>query len=85
MYLSYMKSVPIKDLKRNLSSWTEEAAKGERVQVTKYNRPYVVLSPAGATGIHVGKKVGKEPLKSVLKEATKGRWLRALQEDRDED
>ena len=80
-----MKSVPLKDLKQHLSQWAEEAAKGEVVQVTKHNRPYIILSPSGVSGLYCGKRAGHEPLKSILKSATKGRWLQYLKEDRDED
>ncbi len=80
-----MKSVPLKALKENLAYWAEEAAKGEVVQVTKYNRPYVMLGPSEGSGLYRGLKVGQEPLKSVLSGATKGKWLKILKEDRDED
>lgn len=80
-----MKSVPLKALKENLAYWAEEAAKGERVQVTKYNRPYAVLGPSEGYGLYRGKKAGRESLKSVLSKATKGKWLKILKEDRDED
>lgn len=84
MYLSCMKSVPLKELKENLASWAEEASKGETVQVTKYNRPYIVLSAGKTPGLYQGGKVGREVLRSVLKEATCGQWLRYLAEDRDD-
>jgi len=80
-----MKNVPLKALKENLAYWTEAAAKGELVQVTKYNRPYVVMGPSEGSGLSRGKKAGQEALKSVLSEATKGKWLKILKEDRDED
>ncbi len=79
-----MKSVPLKTLKENLAYWADEAAKGERVQVTKYNRPYVVLGPHEGAGLYRGKRAGLEPLKPVLKEGTKGKWLKFLKEDRNE-
>jgi antitoxin (DNA-binding transcriptional repressor) of toxin-antitoxin stability system len=80
-----VKNVPLKTLKENLAYWAEEASKGERVQVTKYNRPYVVLGPYEGSGLYCGSKAGREPLKSVLSQATRGKWLKVLQEDRDED
>ncbi len=79
-----MKSVPIKELKENLAHWAEEAAHGELVQITKYNHPYIILSPSKMAGVYQGSKVGKESLKSVLQEGTQGKWLKYLQEDRDE-
>lgn len=80
-----MKSVPLKALKENLAHWTEEAAKGELVQITKYNRPYITLGPSEGSVLYRGKKAGRESLKSVLSEATKGMWAKILKEDRDED
>lgn len=79
-----MKSVPIKELKEDLAHWAEEAANGEVLQITKYNRPYVILSPGRAPGLHQGSKAGRESLKSILHEATRGRWLKILEEDRAE-
>ncbi|OGQ23476.1 MAG: hypothetical protein A3I05_07380 [Deltaproteobacteria bacterium RIFCSPLOWO2_02_FULL_44_10] len=79
-----MKKVPLKELKENLSHWTEEAAGGEVIHITKHNRPYVELWPAGQEHLHVGKQIGKTALKPVLKEASSGKWLEVLQEDREE-
>ena len=83
-----MKSVPIKDLKERLSYWAEQAAKGEVIEVTRYNRPYIRLVTGGkdVEGLHVGKRVGKETFKSSLPlNASGGQWLKFLQEDRDGD
>lgn len=82
VYTSYMKSVNLKALKEDLSHWTEEAAGGEIVEVTRYNRPYVWIVPSGAQGLRSGKHVGTASISPVLEEGSKGKWLRVLDEDR---
>lgn len=78
-----MKEVPLKELKRNLSFWAEKASKGDFIQITKYNRPYILVGPSRVGGLVVGGRIG-EPLPApTLKSATKGEWLRCLQEDRE--
>lgn len=80
-----MESVPIKELKKDLSYWTEQAAQGKTIQITKYNRPYVVLTKSFEGGLYRGKQVGKGALCSLLNRATQGKYLKYLQEDRDSD
>jgi antitoxin (DNA-binding transcriptional repressor) of toxin-antitoxin stability system len=46
MYFLFMKKTSLKELKEDLSKWTECAARGERVYVSKYNKPYIVLIPS---------------------------------------
>lgn len=79
-----MKSVPLKELKEDLSFWVEKASQGEVIQVTKYNRPYVLIAPSQVAGLIQGRHVGEGGLKSVLKEGSSGRWLEVLMEDRDD-
>ncbi|MBI4209797.1 MAG: hypothetical protein HY538_08875 [Deltaproteobacteria bacterium] len=79
-----MPSVPLKDLKENLSHWAEEAAKGNVVHVTKYNRPYVALVPGRDVGLHRGRLVGRGHFKPALKKPIQGDWLRYLLEDRED-
>lgn len=79
-----MKSVPLKDLKENLSSWVEKASNGDIIQVTKYNRPYVILAPGELPGLVRGRRAGQGGLTSLFKEATGGKWLKILDEDRDD-
>ena len=80
-----MSSVTLKDLKEDLSSWAQRAAKGETIHVTKYNRPYIVLGPSNPKGLHVGSRVGKGHFVAVVKGGLRGLALKALQEDREED
>lgn len=77
-----MKNVPLKTLKENLSWWVGEAARGEQVQVTKYNRPYILLASCEGSGLYRGKRAGQATLKSVLHEGTGGKWLKVLLDDR---
>ncbi len=79
-----MKNVPLHELKKDLAYWTEQAAKGEAIQITKYNRPYVVLTKSQMTGLTIGKRVGKGFSNSGLKEASKGKFLKYLLEDRED-
>ncbi|HCU25239.1 MAG TPA: hypothetical protein DF383_09485, partial [Deltaproteobacteria bacterium] len=71
--------------KKNLAYWAEQAAKGKTVEITKYNRPYVLLTAIPERGVRVGNRYGKFELKSPLQEASKGRFLDYLLQDRDED
>jgi antitoxin (DNA-binding transcriptional repressor) of toxin-antitoxin stability system len=79
-----VKNVSLKDLKEDLSNWTEVAAKGETVQVTRYNKPYVLLGPAAMPGVRMGSRVGESLKPCFDKDPTSGRWLTVLQEDRDD-
>lgn len=77
--------VPIKELKEGLAKWTEKVAKGATIQVTKYNRPYVEISPVQSRGVWIGDAI-RTPLGfSPLKNATKGVFLDYLLEDREDD
>lgn len=81
-----MKNVPLKELKENLSSLAEEASRGVEILVTKHNRPYIRLMPGEAPGLRKGSRVGIGRLAPVFsKPATRGRWLKILEEDRSED
>ena len=80
-----METVPLKDLKENLAYWAETAAHGKVLEVTKHNKPYVMLVPCQTTHVRVGKNVGASSLVAVLKkDPTRGAWLVSLQEDRDD-
>lgn len=81
-----MKSVPLKDLKNHLASFAEMASRGESILVTKHNKPYVRLSGAAEPDVRVGSSFETARLKPCLKNAkTRGRYLRYLLEDRDDD
>ena len=77
-----MKSISLKDLKENLSKYTEDAAHGETIQVTKYNKPFIYLTGASQPSLNVGSRVGKGTLRSVLSRGTNGKYLKVLLEDR---
>lgn len=77
-----MKMVPMQKLKRQLSAYVAEAAHGERIVVTKHNRPVVTLSASDFDYCHVGARFRKGGLKSLFRNVTKGEGLAALLEDR---
>jgi antitoxin (DNA-binding transcriptional repressor) of toxin-antitoxin stability system len=81
-----MKKVSLKDLKKDLSTWAEIAAKGDTVLVSRYNKPYVYLSGNFTPALHWGGRVGKEDLSSPFKEKaiSAGKWQTVLDEDRSE-
>ena len=80
-----MKSVPIKELKENLSQWAEAVSKGSEILVTKHNRPYIRLTPGNERHLYRGSMVGQGGLKAVGRRLTGGKWLKFLEEDRKED
>lgn len=79
-----MKSVSIQELKQNLSVLLDEAAAGNPIQVTRHNRPLVILSPARKAGIRVGSRVGESITRGPYKNATNGEYLKILLEDRED-
>lgn len=79
-----MKRIPIQDLKAGLSAAIAEAESGETLIVTRHNQPVAQLGPARPAQVHRGPAVGRRGLRSVLKKATKGRYLAVLLEDRGE-
>lgn len=80
-----MESVSIKNLKRSLAKWTQKAAKGQIIEVTKHNHPYVHLVAPKTDGLIWGKNVGKAHLRPVLKKPLKINWQKFWDEDRNED
>ena len=78
-----MKTVPLKDLKKNLAHLAQEAARGAQIAITRYNRPYITLGPAHSEGLHIGSKVGVKNLESVIRNGSNGQFLRVLLEDRE--
>ncbi len=85
MYTLCMKIVPLLELKKRLSYWAEKAAEGERIEVTKYNKPFVYISSSEVSALHVGESIGEYSLKSALNDPTRGKWLNLLIEDRGEE
>ncbi|MBI2204980.1 MAG: type II toxin-antitoxin system Phd/YefM family antitoxin [Candidatus Rokubacteria bacterium] len=77
-----MKTVSIDELKRNLSSFIDQAASGERIVITRHRRPVAALAPAGSQHVHIGSRFGRARLKPALKGPTKGAYLDVLIEDR---
>lgn len=80
-----MKSISLRVLKENLSRYTEQAARGEPIQVTRYNKPFVYLMPALGQSQRVGTRAGQHEFRPVSKRATRGRFLEVLNEDRNDE
>jgi prevent-host-death family protein len=77
-----MKSVSIQDLKASLSELIKEASEGVVIVITRHGRPVATLAPAGRLGIHVGARFGNARIKPLLKNATRGKYLDVLADDR---
>jgi prevent-host-death family protein len=77
-----MKSVSIQDLKAHLSELIAEASVGATIVITRHGRPVATLVPAGRRDVHAGARFGKTRLKSLLKNATRGKYLDVLADDR---
>lgn len=77
-----MRTVSIDELKRNLSSFIDRAAAGERILITRHRRPVAALGAAGIEHLHVGSRFGRARLKPALSAPTRGAYLAALGEDR---
>jgi prevent-host-death family protein len=79
-----MHSVPIYDLKRNLARWVRAGGAGEHIVITRHSRPIAMLGPLAAEHVHVGAFTKKRSLLPALRAASRGRYLAALAEDREE-
>jgi antitoxin (DNA-binding transcriptional repressor) of toxin-antitoxin stability system len=84
-YYLVMKKVPLKALKEDLSKWADEAHNGTFIEVTRYNEPYVLLSPLSShpalkTGPYFGTDLMPAKFKTKLIEAS----LKSLLLDRNE-
>ncbi len=55
---------------------------GERVLITRHGRPVAYLDSAELQHLHVGGNFGNARLKPLLTQATRGAYLRVLEEDR---
>jgi prevent-host-death family protein len=77
-----MKVVSIQDLKAQLSGLVAEAEAGGTVVITRHGAPVAQLGPAVVAHVHRGRHVGTGRLKPILSRTTKGRYLKALGDDR---
>jgi prevent-host-death family protein len=77
-----MKTVPIDELKRNLASFIDQAARGAQILITKHRRPVAILSAADTEHVHVGARFGRGALKPLLRAPTHGKYLEVLESDR---
>ena len=79
-----MISVSIQALKSGFAAWAGMAAEGQTVQITKHNRPYLLLTGCKNVAVHHGSRAGIGQLQSALKAPTHGQWRHVLDEDRQE-
>jgi prevent-host-death family protein len=80
-----MRTVPVQVLKQQLASWIDRVAAGERVTITRRNRPLAELTPVGTPGWHVGSRFGQGALEPLGFTVPEGAVARALAEDRSDD
>ena len=81
-YSLSMKEVSIKDLKRHLSAILAEAASGADVLILRHNRPWARVTAARTAHVRVGARFGRGALRPLFRNATKGRSLEVLLDDR---
>jgi len=79
-----MKQVSILELKQQLSSLIDDAAKGKQVLITRHNVPVAILSGANARNATIGSRVGDPLPKPLYNNLTRGKYLQILKEDRDD-
>lgn len=79
-----MISVSIQALKSGFAAWAGMAAGGQTVQITRHNRPYLLLTGCKNAAVHYGSRAGVGELGSALKGPTHGKWRQMLDEDRQE-
>ncbi len=77
-----MTTVPVHELKQNLSAWLARAESGEPVIVTRHGKPLVRIVAADATAVVVGARFGKTRLGQVITARLGADALRVLDEDR---
>jgi prevent-host-death family protein len=77
-----VRTVSIDELKRNLSTFVDEAAAGARILITKHRRPVASLSAADMEHVQIGGRFGRGALKPLFRSATQGEYLEVLANDR---
>jgi antitoxin (DNA-binding transcriptional repressor) of toxin-antitoxin stability system len=77
-----MKTVSILHLKATLSATIAEAEAGATILVTRHGEAVAQVGPPAAAGVHVGRQVGAYRLRPAIRQNTRGRYLKVLDEDR---
>jgi antitoxin (DNA-binding transcriptional repressor) of toxin-antitoxin stability system len=77
-----MKKVSIQDLKATLSATVAEAEAGATIVVTRHGEAVAMMGPPATPGVHIGRKFGAYRLRPAIKQNTRGRYLKVLDEDR---
>ena len=73
--------VSIQELKATLSSLVAEAAAGGAILITRHKRVVARLGPPDAH-VHVGRRFGRSRPRALLRNATAGRYLDVIADDR---
>ena len=76
-----MEIVPIHVLKQQLARVISAAESGETLLITRHKRVVARIVPP-EPHVHVGRLVGKSSLRPLLKNATRGRYLDVIADDR---
>ena len=79
-----MKQVSIQSLKAALSATIAEAEAGETIEITRHNEAVARLVPVAQAHAHRGALVGAGRLRPAVRRGSRGRYLAALREDRNE-
>ena len=80
-----MHSVPIQVLKQQLATCIARVEAGERLTITRRNRPVAELGPPAASGLHVGARFGHGRLVPLPLDLPGDALARVLAEDRNDD
>jgi len=80
-----MRTVPLQELKEHLADTIDAVEAGERVVLTRRNRPVAELMPYGAGEVSVGKPGGGSALRRLRSAKRWGGILRTLADDRSQD
>ena len=76
-----MKTVPIHELKQQLSQVIAAAESGETMLVTRHKRVVAQIVPPEAH-LHTGSQFGHGSIQPLLKGPTRGRYLDVIADDR---
>jgi len=77
-----METVTSVDFKRHLARYMALAHRGERIVVTRHNRPYATVAGGEEAMTHTGDRFGKTDIRPLGKNIAKGKGLAILLEDR---
>jgi prevent-host-death family protein len=80
-----MRTIPVQELKQHLAACLERVGAGERLTITRRNRPVAELGPPTTPGVHVGARFGRGHLAPLDVALPEGAVERVLADDRGDD